>query len=167
MSASREIRCYEYVNRPYEAVKGLLERDPAALLQRATHAASERASSLSTQLHVKVAGLEIGKDVDVHVVKVDSTGHAPASLTQPATTIELTWRASTADALFPAMRAELVAHPLSAGETQLELRGHYTPPGSVLGTAADALLGHRIAEASIHRLLEDLVARLSADAPAS
>jgi hypothetical protein len=59
------------------------------------------------------------------------------------------------------MRASLLAYPLGPNETQLELRGHYEPPGGVIGSAADWLVGHRIAEASVHRFLDEVAGRVS------
>ncbi len=73
----------------------------------------------------------------------------------------LEWEAETTSALFPAMRASLLAYPLSATGTPLDLRGTYEPPGGLLGSAADILVGHRIAEASVHRFLDEVASRLS------
>jgi hypothetical protein len=58
------------------------------------------------------------------------------------------------------MSAELSAWPLSASETQLEIEGVYEPPLGVVGTAIDTAVGHRIAEASVYRFLEDIVEQL-------
>ena len=58
--------------------------------------------------------------------------------------------------LFPFMKAELSIYPLTATETQLDLSGHYEPPLGALGTAVDALIGHRLAEASVHRFVTDV-----------
>lgn len=164
MAEAREIRCYQYVNRPYAKVSELLAGDPVGLFQRATTAAAERAESLVANLKVSIAGLEVGKDVRIEVTRVDPKAHSPGALVSPATAVELRWRAATNAAFFPSMRAELVAYPLSGEETQLDLRGWYEPPGGLLGTAADALVGHRVAEASIHRFLDDVAKRISIDA---
>ena len=58
------------------------------------------------------------------------------------------------------MKAELSFWPLTATETQLELTGAYEPPLGALGKAVDAAIGHRIAEATVHRFLDDLVEQL-------
>lgn len=166
MAGRHEIHCYEYVNRPYDAVSRALVADAAGLLQRATMGAADRAERLLAQLKVSVAGIRIGKEVRIEVGLVDTAGHAPRTPVLPATRIDLAWRAADHASLFPAMRAQLVAYPLGSEETQLELAGVYTPPGSLLGEAADYLVGHRIADASIHRLLDELVERLRADLPA-
>ena len=54
MSKGREIRCYDYVNHPYEQVRGALSKDAPAVFQSATKAAASRATSRMT------ARLEIG-----------------------------------------------------------------------------------------------------------
>jgi hypothetical protein len=54
------------------------------------------------------------------------------------------------------MSAELSVYPLTSTETQLDFLGHYEPPLSVLGGAIDAMVGHRIAEASVHRFIADI-----------
>jgi hypothetical protein len=163
MAEPREIRCYEYVNRPYDRIAKILKSDPVGLFRRATTAASERAENVAAKLKVSVAGFEIGKDVNVEVTSVDDSVHAPGEHVGPAIALGVRWVAASAAAFFPAMRAELRIYPLSADETQLDLVGSYTPPGGLLGSAADALAGHRIAQASVHRFLEEVAARLSAD----
>jgi hypothetical protein len=63
------------------------------------------------------------------------------------------------------MAAEISAWPLSSSETQLEIEGGYRPPLGPLGTAIDAAVGHRVAEACVHRLLEDLSEQLRRELP--
>ena len=58
------------------------------------------------------------------------------------------------------MNAELMAYPLSATETQVDLRGHYDPPLGVLGDAIDMAIGHRVAEAAVHRFVSAVAERL-------
>ena len=81
------------------------------------------------------------------------------TLSSRATRLDLEWHAETGKSLFPSMRASLLVSAF-ADETRLNLRGTYEPPGGVFGSAADELLGHRIAEASIHRFLEEVASRL-------
>lgn len=54
------------------------------------------------------------------------------------------------------MDATLTAYPLTPGETQLDLDGHYQPPLGTVGSALDSAAGHRIAEATVLRLLRDV-----------
>jgi hypothetical protein len=61
------------------------------------------------------------------------------------------------------MEATLAVYPLSSEETQIDLHGRYRPPLGVLGNAVDALIGHRIAEASVLRFVQDVAARIDAE----
>jgi len=62
--------------------------------------------------------------------------------------------------LFPLMKAELSIYPLTTTETQLDFLGHYEPPLGALGKAMNAVAGHRIAEASVHRFVSDVAGYL-------
>jgi|GEM_PF-288500 hypothetical protein len=158
MAEPRTLRCYEYVNRPYASVSELLHRDPLKLLQRATSSAAARATSLFANLRVHVAGIDIGVDVRVLVRRVRDLQTGPGIV--PVTRVELSWEATRVAALFPTMLAELSAQPLSATETQLDIEGTYWLPLGLLGNAIDSTIGHRIAEATVHRLLGDLVEQI-------
>jgi hypothetical protein len=46
MSKGREIRCYDYVNHPYEQVRDALRQDALTVFQSATKAATYRAQSI-------------------------------------------------------------------------------------------------------------------------
>lgn len=163
MSEPRALRCYEYVNRPYEGVRELIHRDPLKLLQRATTSAAARARSLVANLRVQVVGIEIGVDVRVLVRRTRDEERGPGSV--PLTRVELTWEATRLPALFPSMLAEVSAQPLSATETQLEVAGSYWPPLGSIGNAIDATVGHRVAEAAVHRLLVNLAEQIRDDVP--
>jgi hypothetical protein len=61
---------------------------------------------------------------------------------------------------------------LTATETQLDFAGRYQPPLGPLGSVLDAAIGHRIAEASVHRFVADVAQHLreimaQADGPRS
>jgi len=62
--------------------------------------------------------------------------------------------------LFPLMKAEISIYPFTATETQLDFLGVYKPPLGLLGKAVNAIIGHRIAEASVHRFVSDVAAYL-------
>ena len=163
MGEPRTIGCYDYVTRAYEDVCTLLRQEPLDLLQRATTSASARARSLASSLRVQLADLEISVDVRLHVRRIRDRKTIAGLL--PVLRIDLTWEAVRHPALFPSMFAELSVSPLSARETQIELRGAYWTPMGLLGTAFDAALGHRIAEAALHRFLDDLVEQLQCELP--
>lgn len=165
MSQTHELRCYQYVNRPFAPVRDLLRQDPLALVQRATRSAAARAGALAASLHVDVGGIDIGVDVRPRVKGVrDDEGVAGL----PAVArVEIEWEASRAPWLFPSMHLVLSAWALSSTETQLELAGEYRPPLGAVGNAMNAALGHRIAEASVHRFLDDVIEQMRRDLPDS
>jgi hypothetical protein len=74
----------------------------------------------------------------------------------PATRLQLEWEAATAPGFFPFMKADLSVYPLTSAETQLDFGGLYEPPFGALGRAMNAVAGHRIAEASVHRFINDV-----------
>ena len=49
-----------------------------------------------------------------------------------------------------------VTRSSAATETQLDFLGRYDPPLGIVGDAMDALVGRRIAEASVHRFIGDV-----------
>lgn len=152
MGQGREIRCYDYVNHPYGRVRAALSGDARAVFRAATRAASSRAETLAAQLRVNLAGIEVSKDIAIKVRGIGEDTRAGA----PVTKLLLEWEAAEAPRLFPFMRAELSIYPLTATETQLDFAGRYEPPLGALGSAMNAIAGHSIAEASVHRFLQDV-----------
>lgn len=148
---SREIRSFDYVNAPFERVRAALTKDASAVFRSATKAAAGRTHSVASALHVEIAGIEFGKEIEISVREVER---------EPAVThitrLQLDWKAAKAPGLFPLMKAELAVYPLTSTETQLDFSGRYEPPLGWLGTAVDAAVGHRIAEASVHRFVAEV-----------
>jgi hypothetical protein len=161
MTDAHELRTYEYVNRPYAAVRDALKADPAGIFSKATHNAAGRASSLAANLRVELGALEVGTDVSIEVESVEERPDGPGGRT-PTTCVKLHWRAAHSPGIFPSMHAELFVYALSKDETQLDLHGLYTPPLGAVGSAIDSLVGHRIAEASVHRFVADVAKHLRA-----
>ena len=52
-----EIRCFDYVNRPYEQVCEALANNSNEVFHDATKSAETRAESVAAGLHVKIAGV--------------------------------------------------------------------------------------------------------------
>lgn len=160
MSKGQQIRTYDYVNHPYDRVRDALCKNTSSVFQAATKAAAARANTLASELRIDLAGIQLGADI---AISVKGTAHAPASGTAgPSTVIQLEWEAANRPHLFPFMRAELAIYPLTATETQLDFSGVYSPPLGVLGSAVNALVGHRIAESSVHRFVADVAQHLRA-----
>ncbi len=161
MGTGRHIRCFDYVNHRYENVRDVLKANTAPVFSRATKGAASRADELASQLRVNVGALEIGTDIDIAVHSVEETQAAGTS--SPVTRIQFEWKAKQSPRLFPVMHAELSVYPLTATETQLDFSGHYEPPLGVVGSAVDAVLGNRVADASIHRFLSEVASYLRAN----
>lgn len=158
MSAGSEIRVYDYVNHPYEQVRAALEKDAVAVFQSATSSAVSRARGVVSQLRVDVGVVVIESDINVSIAAVEES--SSDSRSPRVTRLQLEWRASSIPVLFPVMKAELAIYPLTATETQLDFSGVYEPPLGVVGKAVDAVIGYRIAQASVHRFINEVAAYL-------
>ena len=157
MSKRREIRSYDYVNHPYEQVRDALKRNSLTVFQSATKAAASRAQSVAAELRVDSGGIGIKTDINISVKNVEEKVDA---MSTPVTRLLLEWEAATMPRLFPLMKAELSIYPLTATETQLDFSGVYEPPLGAVGKAMNAIVGHRIAEVSVHRFISDVAGYL-------
>ncbi len=152
MAAATKIRCYDYVNHPFAEVCEALTSHSNEIFHDATQAAETRAGKVAAGLHVKVAGVRIGKEVLVNVKSfVDIESDFEKKMT-----VRLEWQAAEASGLFPVMQAQLHVYPITASETQLDFQGEYEPPLGLVGKAIDAVIGHRIAEASVHHFVSEI-----------
>ena len=154
----REIRSYDYVNHPYEQVRDALKQNAAAVFQAATKAAASRAHSVAAELHVDFGGIGLKTDINISVKSVEEKLVELASI--PVTRLQLDWQAATAPRLFPLMNGELSVYPLTSTETQLDFFGIYEPPFGAVGKTMNAVIGHRIAEVSVHRFISDVAGYL-------
>ena len=153
-----EIRCYDYVNHPYERVRDALRQNALTVFQSATKTAASRAQSVAAELHVDFGGIGVKTDVKIVLKSVEENVPDPSSY--PTTTLRLEWEAATMPQLFPLMNGELSVYPLTSTETQLDFSGIYKPPFGAVGKTMNAIVGHRIAEASVHRFVEDVAGYL-------
>ncbi|HKA28941.1 MAG TPA: hypothetical protein VKH82_06180 [Candidatus Binatia bacterium] len=160
MTRPHTIRCFDYVNHPNARVRDVLAANAADAFRSATQAAASRVHSVASQLRVEIAGIELGTDVEIAVREIEELKGGPAS--GPRTHLRIEWKAAKRPQLFPVMRADLAIYPLTQSETQLDFLGHYEPPLGVLGSAMDSILGHRIAEVSVHRFVGDVASYLRA-----
>lgn len=153
-----ELRVYDYVAAPFDRVSELLRRDALGLFQRATAAAAGRAETVAARLQVGIGALQVGTAIEI-IIRQIVDGKSPFG--DAATVVSIAWQAAHSAALFPSMEASILAYPLSATETQLELQGHYRPPLGLVGAALDSIAGHRVAEASVHRFLQEIAAQVN------
>jgi hypothetical protein len=155
---SLEIRSYDYVNQPYHLVRDAFKDDALAVFHSATKAAADRARSVASELRVDLAGFGVQADINITVKRIVEESWGP--MTSPATHLLLKWEAAALPRLFPLMRAELSIYALTPTETQLDFHGVYQPPFGAVGKAMNAIVAHRIAEASVHRFVSDVAAYL-------
>jgi len=158
MSTVRQIRSYDYVNHSYDRVRNVLQQNALAVFQSATKAAATRAESVAAELHVDFAGLGLKADIKIVVKNIEEK--AADDTSGPSTKLLLEWEASTLPRLFPLMQGELSVYPLTSTETQLDFCGIYEPPFGAVGKTMNAIAGHRIAEASVHRFISDVAGYL-------
>jgi hypothetical protein len=157
--SEREIRSYDYVNHPYEPVRDALKQNAASVLERATRLAEARGGEVLVALSVEVAGLQLGKDVELSVGEIHEEQRGSSAMSR-VLHVPLSWQAAQAPGFFPVMRAEFLVYPLSSSETQIELHGYYAPPLGLVGSALDAVAGHRFAEASVQRFVHAVAEHL-------
>lgn len=150
----RTIRVFDYVNHPYDRVRDVLKTSALPVFSRATRGASARAETVASQLHVTVAGIDVGKEIEIKVTKVEETPKVGKK--GPGIRVVFEWKAKQAPKLFPLMKASLEAYPLTATETQLDFAGTYKPPLGIVGSALNAVALNRVAEASIHRFVSEV-----------
>ncbi len=155
---SNEIRCYDYVNHPYALVRDALIVEPTQLFQSATKAAASRADSVASELHAGIAGIGVEAEIKISVKTIEEKDLEAMSV--PVTRLHLEWEAATMPRLFPLMKADISIYPLTRTETQLDFFGVYEPPLGTVGKALNAIAGHRIAEASVHRFVDDVARHL-------
>lgn len=162
MTRRHELRCFDYVNRPYRAVRDALTANALAIFEHATRSAADRATDLGAELRVRIGAVEIAADVEIMIAAV-AADRSPAN--QAATRIDLGWKSRRSPGLFPAMTGSLWLYALSPRDTQIEFLGSYDPPLGLLGDAIDAIALHRIAEASVKRFVNDVASYLRCELP--
>ena len=158
MDQGREIHFYDYVNHPYEQVRDVLKQNALAVFQSATKTAASRAQTVAAELHVDFGGIGLKSDINILLKGVEERPSDGNSI--PTTRLLLEWEAATLPRLFPLMKGELSVYPLTATETQLDFSGTYEPPFGAVGKTMNAIVGHRIAEVSVHRFVEDVAGYL-------
>jgi hypothetical protein len=163
MSTGREIRSYDYVNRPYERVRDALTQNAVTVFQLATKAAASRAQSVASELHVDFGGIGVKTDINISVKTIEEK--VVDATSTPCTRLLLEWEAATMPGLFPLMKGELSLYPLTSTETQLDFFGVYEPPFGPVGKTMNAIVGHRIAEVSVHRFVSDVAGYLRQGLP--
>jgi hypothetical protein len=158
MDKGRELRYYDYVNHPYERVRDLLKQDAVAVFQSATKTAASRAESVAAELHVDFGGIGVKSDINISVKRIEEK--PGDTMATRSTRLLLEWEGAKMPRLFPLMKGELSVYPLTSTETQLDFFGVYEPPLGAVGKTMNAIIGHRIAEASVQRFIDEVAGYL-------
>jgi len=154
MKKQLKIRFYDYVNHPYEYVRDALKKDALKVFQEATKAATSRAQTIASELHIDFGGIGVKTYINITVKNVEEKVAEAGS--SPITRLLLEWEATAMPRLFPLMKGELSIYPLTSTETQLDFSGVYKPPFGPVGKTLNAIVGHRIAEVSVHSFVDDV-----------
>lgn len=151
----RPLYAYGYAHVAFDDAIALLAEDPEGLLQSATDESMRLADRVVTSLHVEVAGFDLGRDVVVELGEFQPVEALRSVL-------PVSWHAASGHVLFPTVAAtlEIAALSLHPPMVQVTLAGAYDPPLGPLGDVIDWALTHRMAEAVVHRFVEDVIDRL-------
>jgi hypothetical protein len=160
----RAFRQDAHVARGFAAVRSYLAAVPGRVLGDSLAARSDPTEG-RTGLHVRRAGLDVSRDVQVVLGDLEMDARSMR--------IPVSWADAGRPRLFPVLEATLEITPAGAdsrsqtqrSHTQLALSGRYAPPLGRLGVVADMLAGHHLVLESVDRFLGDLVERLGRDLP--
>jgi hypothetical protein len=130
-----------------------LKQNALTVFQSATKTAASRAESVAAELRVDFGGIGVKTDIKIVIRSVEER-------VPDTTTLLLEWEAANMPRLFPLMKGELSVYPLTSTETQLDFSGLYEPPFGAVGKTMNAIVGHRIAEVSVHRFVSDVAGYL-------
>ncbi|MGH9322470.1 MAG: hypothetical protein ACRD21_00015 [Vicinamibacteria bacterium] len=167
MSQGRDIRIFAYVDYPYDRVRRVLTTDALAAVHGASEAASFRTKSIASGLGVALPGIGVKKEIPIAVREIKEKPEGDSAI--EGTRFHVEWKATESPGLFPLATAELSIHPLTDEETQLDVYGQSQPAADWLGSEVEAVVSHRIAEASVHRFVSEvakyLKGQLAHDSP--
>lgn len=87
-----------------------------------------------------------------------------AQVDEDEVVVPITWSSLESEALFPTFEGRLRLYRVPGGTSRLELDGHYSPPGGVLGRAADAAAMYAVAQATVEDFVERIAGVLARNA---
>ncbi len=148
MVMPHQLTCHDDIHQPYARVRDALLANPGYVFRHATAAAKAETAAL----RIALGPIDVGVDVALQVLSVARD----AMPGEPLTKLTLGWTAARAPALFPVMWTTLSIFPLANGDTRIALDGTYQEPLGRAGQAIDAVVGHRIADASVSRFVKEV-----------
>lgn len=151
----RHVYYYTHLSQPYAVAGAALAGDPGLWLPSPARAVDGHwlvdvyaDGALPARLACHRAVVDIG----------------PPGAMGDETLRSITWRSANADRAIPVLEGDLELAPLAGDGCHLSLMGSYRPPLAVVGEAGDRLLGRRVAEACVRRLVLDIADRLTVEA---
>jgi hypothetical protein len=145
------VRCFVEISSPFKDVDAALTKDGAEWLPGLASSVGEGGDRRMTDVGFGDE-LRIGRSVIVTVGLL--------ARMQFKTLLPIFWRPAHAEALLPAMDAEIEVAPMGPARSQLAMTARYTPPFGLLGRVADRALLHRVAEATIKDFLDRVVGQV-------
>lgn len=139
------VQDFQLIDRPYNVVVGRLRDDPSALLADALGSARTEGEHLRARVGPPGWPDVLTKTVTVHPGPLRDRGDSVL--------LAFAWESPHAGGLFPRLDADLEVAPFGAAGVRVTLRARYEPPGHRVGTAADQLLLHRVAESTLRAFL--------------
>jgi hypothetical protein len=147
------VRYYVEVPLPPNRVEAALIDAPAEWLSALAGEADQRGGGLLAEVGVGPLGPRLGRRVTVSV-------GTPARLPSK-TLLPFTWQPTSGNGMLPDLDGDIELGALGPGRTQLALSARYRPPLGTLGRAADRVLLHRVAEATVKDFLDRIAAALT------
>lgn len=152
----RPVYAATHVEAPFDEVAARLRGDPADWLPR---------PAVRDEHGAWLVRLRAGRLAPAGVDAIVEVGPADGPRLPDLLVRSLGWRAARADAAFPRLSADLELQRVTAFAQSLTIVGTYTPPLSVVGAAADSLVGRHVADAVVRAFLADVAAGLDHRAP--
>ena len=142
------VRYFVEVPLSVDRVERALLASPAGWLSAMAGVAQERGDGLLTDVGVGPLGTRIRRRVAIQL-------GAPVRFPS-MTSLPLTWEPVGLGGLLPQLDANLELGSLGEDRTQMAISARYRPPLGVVGRAADRVLLHRVAEATLKDFLDRL-----------
>jgi hypothetical protein len=142
------IRYYIELPLPVSVVQQALVGSPAGWLSAVAGEAQARGDGLLGEVGVGPLGVRLRRQVRI---RLGEPVRFPSM-----TSLPLTWEPVGLEGLLPRLDANLELGSLGEDRTQLAMSARYRPPLGAVGQAADRVLLHRVAEATVKDFLDRL-----------
>jgi hypothetical protein len=152
------VRYFAELPFPLATTEEALLRAPGEWLPGLAEHAEELGHDLLVEIGFGSDGRRVARSV---VIELGEPMRFPSR-----TVLPMTWKAASAESLFPTLEADLEVAVLGANLTQLSVSARYKPPLGPVGRAIDKTLLHRVAEASIKDFVDRIADRLREMLPA-